>query len=129
MSPLVISLNPALDAEWRVRDIVPEEKNELVDEHRWPGGKGVNVARWLKWLGTEARLFLPLGGATGDELAAGLRSEKIRFTRFRLGQPTRVNVVVTPETGPQYRFNPSWPRVGRAEAAPIYGCARFSAES
>jgi 1-phosphofructokinase family hexose kinase len=123
VTPLVLSLNPAVDAEWRVREVVPEEKNELVDERRWPGGKGVNVARWLKWLGTEARLFLPLGGVTGDELAAGLRSEKIRFTRFRLGQPTRVNVVVTPDTGPQYRFNPSWPRVGRAEAARLLSAA------
>ena len=28
VSPLVIALNPAVDAEWRVREVLPEEKNE-----------------------------------------------------------------------------------------------------
>ena len=116
MRPLVVSLTPSIDAEWRVPCVVPEEKNELLDERRWPGGKGVNVARWLGWLGETPRLFLPLGGDPGRELAAGLRLEGIRFTRFALQEPTRVNVIVTPERGPQLRFNPSWPRVTQSEA-------------
>jgi 1-phosphofructokinase family hexose kinase len=116
MRPLVVSLNPAIDAEWRLPRILPEEKNELTSDRRWPGGKGVNVARWLNWLGQPAHLFLPLGGSTGDELAAGLTREKLEFTRFELRQPTRVNVVVTPDEGPQYRFNPTWPRVSGDEA-------------
>lgn len=116
VAPLVISLNPSVDAEWRVHSVHPEEKTELLDERRWPGGKGVNVARWLKWLGLMPRLFLPLGGPTGRELAIGLRSEKIAFTSYKLRQATRVNVVVTPERGPQFRFNPTWPRVNRAES-------------
>jgi 1-phosphofructokinase family hexose kinase len=114
--PLVVSLNPSVDAEWRVEGICPEEKNELLGERRWPGGKGVNVARWLQWLGVPPRLFLPLGGITGGELAAGLRAEKRSFFRFPLRQPTRVNVIVTPEHGPQLRFNPTWPRVNRSES-------------
>lgn len=121
MSALVVSLNPAVDAEWRLPCIVPEEKNELVSERRWPGGKGVNVARWLRWLGSAGRLFLPLGGDTGNELARGLRLEGLQFTRFPLREPTRVNVVVTPDPGrgPQYRFNPTWPRVTRREAVEL----------
>ena len=71
----------------------------------------------MRWLGQPARLFLPLGGSTGDELAAGLVREKLQFTRMDLRQPTRVNVVVTPDEGPQYRFNPTWPRLNRREGA------------
>lgn len=117
MSPLVVSLNPAVDVEWRVPRILPEEKNELISERRWPGGKGVNVARWLRWLGCPSHLFLPLGGSTGEELADGLRRERIEFSSFPLKQPSRVNVVVTPDpgAGPQFRFNPTWPRVSAAE--------------
>lgn len=43
----VIALNPAIDAEWRVEDVLWEEKNVIHSQRRWPGGKGVNVARWL----------------------------------------------------------------------------------
>jgi 1-phosphofructokinase family hexose kinase len=119
MTPLVVSLNPAIDAEWRVTEILAEEKNELISERRWPGGKGVNVSRWLAWLKTPGHLFLPLGGDAGRELAAGLEREGIAFTGFPLHQSTRVNVVITPDPGkgPQYRFNPSWPRVTPREAA------------
>jgi 6-phosphofructokinase 2 len=124
VAPLVISLNPSVDAEWRVHSVHPEEKTELLDERRWPGGKGVNVARWLKWLGLEPRLFLPLGGSTGRELAVGLSSETISFTSFKLRESTRVNVIVTPEHGPQFRFNPTWPRVNRTEALQLLSRTR-----
>lgn len=116
MAALVVSLNPAVDCEWRLRSVVPEEKNELTSEVRWPGGKGINVARWLNWLAVPGRLFLPLGGGTGRELATGLRAEGLRFVRFPLSQPNRVNVVVTPDRGPQFRFNQTWPRLNPGEA-------------
>lgn len=116
MAGLVISLNPAMDVEWRLDRVLAEEKNEIQTETRWPGGKGINVARWLRWLGVPARLFLSLGGATGRELATGLRAEGLRFTAFRIPGSTRANVVVTPREGPQYRFNATWPRLVRRDA-------------
>ena len=116
MAGLVISLNPAVDVEWRLDRVLPEEKNEIEVETRWPGGKGINVARWLRWLGLPAHLFLPLGGATGRELATGLRAEGLRFTGFPIPGSTRANVVVTPREGPQYRFNATWPRLARRDA-------------
>ncbi len=114
MAALVISLNPAVDCEWRVKAVLPEEKNEILEEVRWPGGKGINVARWLTWLVEPNRLFLPLGGDTGRELAQGLRAEGLTFSRFPLKEPNRVNVVVTQESGPQFRFNQTRPQLDRA---------------
>ncbi len=114
MAALVISLNPAVDCEWRVKAVLPEEKNEILEEVRWPGGKGINVARWLTWLAEPNRLFLPLGGDTGRELAQGLRAEGLTFSRFPLKEPNRVNVVVTQESGPQFRFNQTRPQLDRA---------------
>ena len=120
----VVSLNPAVDCEWTTTAIVPGEKNELASERRWPGGKGINVARWLRWGGRESRLVLPLGGATGREIAAALRAEKVSFRSVPIRQPTRVNVVVTPDTGLQLRFNPSWPVVSAAELTRLLAEAR-----
>ncbi len=89
--------------------VVWEEKNVLQSERRWPGGKGINVARWLQHLGVPARLLLPLGGEAGRELAAGLRQERIQARVVPLAAPTRVNVIVTTRRQGQLRFNPPGP--------------------
>jgi 6-phosphofructokinase 2 len=113
MRPLVLALNPSIDVEWRVTRVRWEEKNEVHAERRWPGGKGVNVARWLKHLGGRPRLLLPLGGRTGAELAAGLRAERIPARVILLLESTRANVIVTSTGQGQLRFNPLGPKLSR----------------
>ena len=108
---LVLALNPSIDSEWRVDDVLWEEKNNVHSERRWAGGKGINVARWLKHLGGKPQLLLPLGGKTGDELAGYLRKDKIPSTIIRLRDATRVNVIITTNGGRQMRFNPPGPRI------------------
>lgn len=115
MSALVLALNPSIDAEWRVADVLWEEKNNVQSERRWAGGKGINVARWLKHLGGRSQLLLPLGGQSGDELAGYLRREKISTHIVPLRESTRVNVIVTTDAGRQMRFNPLGPKLSPAE--------------
>lgn len=112
---LIIALNPSIDAEWQVNDVLWEEKNNVHSERRWAGGKGINVARWLKYLGDRPQLLLPLGGSTGDELGGYLRAEKIPLRIVGLREPTRVNVIVTTKRGRQIRFNPLGPQVSPKE--------------
>lgn len=115
MRPLVLALNPSVDVEWRVGGVRWEEKNEVLAERRWPGGKGVNVARWLKHLGEKPQLLLPLGGRNGEEMAEGLRSEKVTSHIIPLREATRANVIVTTAAQGQLRFNPAGPRLSGAE--------------
>jgi 1-phosphofructokinase family hexose kinase len=115
MGALVLALNPSIDAEWRVERVQWEEKNNILSERRWAGGKGVNVARWLRHLGDRPTLLLPLGGETGRELAAHLREERLSAKSIRLAQPTRVNVIVTTADGRQLRFNPLGPVLSGGE--------------
>ncbi len=115
MSALVLALNPSIDAEWRVEDVIWEEKNNVRSERRWAGGKGINVARWLKHLGGKPELCLPLGGVTGDELARYLREERIATSIIPLAGPTRVNIIVTTSAGRQMRFNPLGPKLSKPE--------------
>lgn len=114
--PLIVALNPAIDAEWVVEQVRASEKIEVESERRWPGGKGINVARWWRWLGGRPRLLVPVGGTTGRELLAGVRREGLRAVPFPLREPTRVNVIVSPRRGPQLRLNPLWPRFSTVEA-------------
>ncbi len=115
MRPLVLALNPSVDVEWRVGGVHWEEKNQVLAERRWPGGKGVNVSRWLKLLGVKPQLLLPLGGRNGEEMADGLRSEKITSRIIPLREATRANVIVTTAAQGQLRFNPAGPRLSVAE--------------
>ena len=112
---LVVSLNPAIDCEWQVERVQWEEKNNILRERRWAGGKGSNVARWLRHLGAETELLVPLGGDTGDELAAYLASAGVATHIVPLRQSTRVNVIVSAQTGGQMRFNPLGPTILRSE--------------
>ena len=109
MPALVLALNPSIDAEWHVNDVLWEEKNNVHSERRWAGGKGINVARWLRHLGGQPQLLLPLGGKTGDELAGYLCDERIPAHIIRLREPTRVNAIITTNAGRQMRFNPLGP--------------------
>lgn len=120
---LVIGLNPAVDVEWRVGSIHWDEKNTVLGERRWAGGKSVNVARWLKHLGAPVRLLVPLGGATGAELRRQLRSEGVPLRAVPLREPTRANVMVTQEHGPQLRFNPRGPKLSAEEWRAFFGAA------
>jgi 1-phosphofructokinase family hexose kinase len=106
---LVVALNPSIDVEWRVDHVRWEEKNVIRSERRWPGGKGVNVARWLRHLRASPRLLLPLGGRNGQELFDGLVSEALEFEAIRLREETRANIIVTTDKGRQMRFNPRGP--------------------
>jgi 1-phosphofructokinase family hexose kinase len=117
---VVVALNPSIDAEWRVADVVWEEKNNVQSETRWAGGKGVNVTRWLQHLGCDSRLMVPLGGRIGDELASHLRAEKILPHRIPIHQETRVNVIVTTAAGRQIRFNPLGPKLSADERLKIF---------
>lgn len=124
MSTVVVALNPSIDAEWRVDTVRWEEKNNVLSERRWAGGKGVNVARWLKHLGAEPRLIMPLGGVSGAELAASLKREKILATSIAIRGDTRVNVIVSTPTQGQLRFNPLGPELSKREWREILSCVR-----
>ncbi len=118
-SVLVLALNPSIDAEWRVNDVLWEEKNNVLSENRWAGGKGINVARWLNHLGCKTKLILPLGGLTGKELASSLQKEKLPAQIIPLRQATRVNVIVTTQRGRQMRFNPLGPELSAREVSVV----------
>jgi 1-phosphofructokinase family hexose kinase len=122
--PVVVALNPSIDAEWRVDGVRWEEKNSVLDERRWAGGKGVNVARWLKHHGAKPVLLLPLGGRSGRELAADLRQWKLSTRVIRIRESTRVNVIVSTPAQGQMRFNPLGPKISPAEWRQIRSAVR-----
>ena len=97
----VFSLNPSVDVEWKVPHVLWEEKNNILSERRWAGGKGVNVARWFQLLSADtshrACLALPLGGLTGQEMRGYLESDGFWVREIPIAESTRANIIITTE--------------------------------
>ena len=75
---VTLTINPAVDVSTSVKKMVPFTKMRCAQPHRDPGGGGINVARVLKRLGAEATAIYPIGGATGQSLAALVEGEGVR---------------------------------------------------
>jgi len=106
MSSIVtITFNPCIDKSCYVDALVPDKKLRCTPFVNEPGGGGINVARALKKLGSEALAVYLAGGYTGIVLSNLLREEKIDTMVIDTNTDTRENIMVTDKsTGLQYRF-------------------------
>ena len=125
---LTLTLNPALDEATHVPHVVPGEKLRCAAPKVDPGGGGLNVSRAIAHLGGQSRAIVALGGAVGEELAALLRAEGIRFEALASPGPTRRSLTVTEEeSGQQFRFllpGPVWEKADQARVfAKLAACA------
>ncbi len=94
-----VSLNPAIDTRIRFDEFVPGRVNRALSVERAPGGKAAHVAMALKALSAVPTWIGFAGGATGDELLAGLRSLDIDTLPVPVAQSTRVNLEILDARG------------------------------
>lgn len=117
---LTLTLNPALDESTHVARVVAGEKLRCAVPKLDPGGGGINVSRAIHQMGGPSLALVALGGAVGDELAALLAAEGIRFEVMHSPGPTRRSLTVTENaTGQQFRFvmpGPHWGAQDQARA-------------
>jgi 1-phosphofructokinase family hexose kinase len=92
---LAITPNPVLDLGGTVNRLVPDEKNYLHYETRFPGGNAVNAARILCRLGSHVVAGGFLGGGVGAEIRELLEAEKVNHFFIPVGGSSRVGVTVT----------------------------------
>src|SRR5437899_11642995 len=89
-----VSLNPAIDTRLIVNGFVPGRVNRVSEVYRTPGCKAAHVAMALKGLGATPTWIGFSGGATGNELLAGLRLLEIATMPVSTGQASRVNLEI-----------------------------------
>jgi 1-phosphofructokinase len=86
------------------------------------GGKGINVAKMLRRLGSPYTALCFTGGATGAESEAWLRTRGFAFRAFATGLATRIGTVVRGGPEPETTFlGPDTP----PDAAALRACAEF----
>jgi tagatose 6-phosphate kinase len=95
---LCVCASPALDLTYRVDRLAVSGTNRVREVGQRAGGKAVNVARVLHALGEDVRLVTTAGGASGAELAAGLRADGIRHEIVPTTATTRRTVAIVDET-------------------------------
>ncbi len=89
-----VSTNPALDLILTVPSIEFEVVLRASEVRRSLGGKGFNVARYLKALGTESVAIAFAAGFTGQALEAGLHAAGIQTDFIYSEGETRTNIVI-----------------------------------
>ncbi len=109
---LTVTLNPALDLATSAEDIRPGPKLRCAEPEIDPGGGGINVSRAIAILRGQSRVFVALGGATGQRLRDLLAAEGVETLPFDIPGETRQSLSVSDRTsGGQYRFvlpGPHW---------------------
>lgn len=94
-----ISVNPAIDKRVRLTKLVPRHVNRASDVRAAAGGKAVHVAMVLRRLGAEPRWVGFAGGASGQELLAGLHELHIQTVAVPMKNTTRVNLEIIDDAG------------------------------
>ncbi len=107
-----ITLNPALDRTIWVERIREDESNRIEEEHRYAGGKSIDVSKVLKNLGLDSVALGFVGGFAGRELEGRLLNEGIQSDFIRVSGETRINIIIHEmETKHQVSFNARGPQV------------------
>jgi 1-phosphofructokinase family hexose kinase len=96
---LCISPNPAIDKRVAMKSLIRGQVNRASGVQGFPGGKSAHVAMVLHTLGAKPHWIGPYGGASGQELVAGLSALGIQATGFPSPQPTRTNLEIVEEDG------------------------------
>lgn len=89
-----VTLNPAIDREFTVPVISYDRVLRSCDQSIDFGGKGFNVSRMLKSLGTENTALGFLGGKSGERLEEGLKALGIETNFVWIKGETRTNISI-----------------------------------
>ena len=90
-----VTLNPAIDETLEVEHLRPGATHRVLSRGRYPGGKGINVARALRVFAEDCVALTIAGGTTGQELAGLLRQEELPCAIYAAPHPTRVNLRIS----------------------------------
>lgn len=102
---VTLTLNPAVDKNCSVDQVVAERKLRCGEPAYHPGGGGINVARAVAELGGEGEAFWPCGGVVGELLKELLDGEGIRHHPVPIRAMTRENLIVFERSSEQqFRF-------------------------
>ena len=91
---LTVSLNPAIDKTIELEKLVPRSLNKELCTHQDVGGKGINVSRVLRMLGTDSLALGFIAGQAGRFIEDKLREMDIDTAFVEIDGETRTNLKI-----------------------------------
>lgn len=111
-----ITLNPALDKEYKVPQILFDDIMRMTSIRTDFGGKGFNVSRLLRSMDAESVALGLVGGHTGEVIAAGLEPLGIEVNLTYIQGETRTNISIVDQSENHYvKLNECGPEVSETE--------------
>jgi 1-phosphofructokinase len=120
---VTVTPNPSLDRTLHVPRLEPGVVNRASATMTEPSGKGVNVALALHGVGVDVRAVLPVGGATGAEIIAGLTDLGLGTIAVPIAGAVRSNVSVIEADGRSTKVNEPGPTLSAGEVDALCAAA------
>ncbi|TAL09825.1 MAG: 1-phosphofructokinase family hexose kinase, partial [Nitrospirae bacterium] len=89
-----VTLNPALDHFIDVDDLSVDDANRVKSECLYAGGKGIDVSRALRHLGSDSMALGFIGGHNGNIMVDLLKAEGVNCYFTPISRETRRNIII-----------------------------------
>ncbi len=124
----VVCLNPSMDRTLVVDSLIPGEVHRAKECHITPGGKGINVARFIKQIRPQkgVRVYGLAGGVIGDYVRKTLMDDGIVDAMTPIRGETRICSIIV-SGGESTVINESGPHVFEAEVEEFLSSLRDDA--
>ena len=90
-----VTLNPALDKSYVIRDFGAGKLNRVLESRSDPGGKGINVSKTICALGGQSVAMGIVGGETGKYIVNSLAQMGIACDFVQGSRETRTNIKIS----------------------------------
>ncbi|PLS17104.1 1-phosphofructokinase [Bacillus sp. M6-12] len=108
-----VTLNPSIDYIVEVDDFQINGLNRMRRDAKFPGGKGINVARVLNRIGSPVKALGFIGGFTGKFISDFLSDEKVGMDFVQITGDTRINIKL--KTGQETEINGLGPEIEKSD--------------
>jgi len=116
-----LTANPSLDRYIELEGIKLGQVNRGTVAKINPGGKGINISRFLKTLGIESVIISFIGGITGEALKHELIKEKMQGCFFNAIGETRINITLADKSNKKItKINETGPLIPETEKKKLF---------
>lgn len=113
---LTVTMNPSIDIAYQLDRFQLDTVNRVIETHKTPGGKGLNVTRVLNQLGDKILATGLIGGKIGEYLEEGLDKLDIKHAFTKISGETR-NCIAILHDGKQTEILEKGPIISSTEAS------------
>ncbi len=113
---VTLTLNPSVDVQWTVDELVPVRKLRSSAPVQFPGGGGINVSRVIRILGGESIAIHTAGWYTGQFLRDLVEQQGLLTCTLPIAGATRTSATIFERaTGQEFRVTPPGPEISESE--------------